>query len=192
MVKPVNHQRIDAFDFQPGRVLASKYEVVSRLGAGWEGEVYVLREIRTGIDRAAKFFFPHRNIKDKTANFYARKLHKLRGCPILIQYHTQEVISFRRMSITVLISEFVEGELLSRFLARQPGHKLSVFEAMHLLHLLASGVERIHQLGEYHGDLHDDNIIVVRQGISFNIKLIDMFHWGAPTPANILDDVFAP
>ncbi|MFV2067521.1 MAG: hypothetical protein ACC645_11120, partial [Pirellulales bacterium] len=61
MVKQVKSRRINAFDFRPGRVLAGKYEVVSRLGAGWEGEVYMLREMPTGIERAAKFFFPHRN-----------------------------------------------------------------------------------------------------------------------------------
>ena len=49
-------RRIEAFDFQPGRVLAGKYEVLSRLGAGWEGEVFKVREINMGIVRAAKFF----------------------------------------------------------------------------------------------------------------------------------------
>ena len=56
--KPV----ISSFDFQPGRSLAKKYEVLSKLGQGWEGEVYLLRETSTGIERAAKFFFPQRAI----------------------------------------------------------------------------------------------------------------------------------
>ena len=33
----------DSFDLQPGRVLARKFEVIRRLGAGWEGEVYLVR-----------------------------------------------------------------------------------------------------------------------------------------------------
>ncbi len=180
---------IDTFDFRPGRVLAGKYEVVGRLGAGWEGEVYLVRELATGIERAAKLFFPHRNERGKTAVFYAKKLHKLRQCPILIQYHTQEIITYRQIPITILVSEFVEGDLLSRYLARQPGKRLSPFEGLHLLHALASGVEPIHQLHDYHGDLHDDNIIIRRQGISYDVKLVDMFHWGAPKPENMRDDV---
>ncbi len=184
-----NRRRIVAFDFRPGAVLAGKYEVVSRLGSGWEGEVYLLRETPTGIERAAKFFFPHRNLGGKTAIFYAKKLHKLRHCPILVQYHTQETIRYHGMPITFLVSEYVEGVLLSRYLAQQSGRRLTVFEGLHLLHVLAAGVERIHHLHEYHGDLHDDNVFVRRRGIAFDVKLVDMFHWGASKPENIRDDV---
>lgn len=55
----------DSFNLQPGRILAKKYEVIAKLGAGWEGEVYRIRELNTGIERAAKLFFPDRNIKNK-------------------------------------------------------------------------------------------------------------------------------
>lgn len=181
--------RIDSFNFYPGRLLLRKYEVVSRLGAGWEGEVFKVREKATGIERAAKFFFPHRNLKDKAASFYAQKLHKLRHCPILIQYHTQELINYRGIPVTFLVSDFVEGELLSEFLKRQRGGRLTPFEGLHLLHGLASGMECVHQLGDYHGDLHSDNIIVNRYGIGFDVKLLDMFHWGAPKASNIHHDV---
>ena len=47
---------IESFDFPVGRVLARKYEVVSRLGVGWEGEVYRLRETRTEIERRRSSF----------------------------------------------------------------------------------------------------------------------------------------
>ena len=181
--------RISSFDFHPGRVLVKKYEVLSRLGAGWEGEVFKVKELRTDIERAAKFFFPQRNPKDRAAIFYATKLHKLRHCPILIQYHTQETMTYRGLPITFLVSDFVEGELLSGYLNRQRGKRLPVFEGLHLLHALASGMECIHQSGDYHGDLHSDNIIVNRYGIGFDVRLLDMFHWGAPKPANIHYDV---
>ncbi len=180
---------IDTFGLYPGRVLARKYEVVSLLGTGWEGEVYKVRELATGIERAAKFFFPQRNPRDRTVNFYAKKLHKLRDCPILIQYHTQEQIVFHRKPLTFLVSDYVEGELLSVFLARQTGKRLPVFQGLHLLHTLASGIAMIHNQREYHGDLHTDNIIVRRHGLGFEVKLIDMLHWGAPKPENIHDDV---
>ncbi|MEK7323232.1 MAG: protein kinase [Pseudomonadota bacterium] len=181
--------RIDAFDFPPGKVLRGHYEIVQHLGAGWEGEVYLIRERATGIERTAKFFFPHRNQRDKAAVFYAKKLHKLRQCPIVIQYYTQDSILYRGVPITFLVSEFVEGELLSAFLARQPRKRLSPFQAVHLLHALAMGMEAIHQLGEYHGDLHSDNVIVQRYGLGFELKLLDMFHWGASSPRHIHDDV---
>jgi len=180
---------IDAFDFSPGLVLLGKYEIVSFLGAGWEGEVYLIRELPTGIERTAKFFFPQRNVRDRAARFYAKKLHKLRYCPLVIHYHTQEKIAYRGVRVTFLVSDYVEGELLSDFLKRQPGHRLTPFPALHLLHTLAGGLEHIHEMGEYHGDLHPENIIVKRYGLGFELQLLDMFYWQAARRDNIQQDV---
>ncbi len=180
---------INKFALEPGTVVARKYQVVAFLGAGWEGEVYLVRELATGIDRTAKIFFPHRNVRDRALKFYARKLHKLRQCPIVIQYHTQDSFVYRGRAISFLVSDYVEGELLTEFLKRQPGKRLSPFQGLHLLHALASGIECIHATGDYHGDLHSDNIIVQRHGLGFDLKLLDMFHWGAPRAENIHHDV---
>lgn len=180
---------IRSFDFEPGQVLAGKYEVVSRLGAGWEGEVYLLLERQTGIERAGKVFYPQRNQRDRAALFYAKKLHKLRHCPILIQYHGHETIRVRGHAVTLLVSDYVEGELLTEFLKRQPFSRLSVFEGLHLLHDLVEGVEMIHHAGEYHGDLHGGNVILRRQGLSFDCKLLDFFQWRAPRQENMQDDI---
>lgn len=181
--------RVDSFDLDPGRILAGKYEVMFRLGVGWEGEVYLVRETGTGIVRAAKVFFPQRNPGDRTARFYARKLHKLRQCAIVIQYHGRETFVHHRQPVTFLVSEYVEGELLSEFLARQAGGRLSPFAAVHLLHALACGIEDIHRMREYHGDLHVGNVMVRRFGLGFDLKLLDMFHWETPRPENIREDV---
>jgi tRNA A-37 threonylcarbamoyl transferase component Bud32 len=180
---------IDSFDIRPGRILARKYEVIKPIGGGWEGEVFLVREHPTDIERAVKLFYPQRNPGDRTANFNARKLHKLRHCPIAIQYHTRETITYRGTPITLLVSEFVEGELLSSFLRRQPGRRLTPFQGLHLLHALTTGIECIHQMKEYHGDLHTDNIMIRRYGLGFDLKLLDFYHWGAPRPENIHEDV---
>jgi len=174
------------FNLKEGYVIAGKYEVLEKLGSGWEGEVYRVKEKTIGVERAAKVFYPRGT---RAPKFYARKLHKLRHCPILIQYHTGETIKLDGGKVSVLISEYVEGEILASFVRRQPGRRLPPFEGLHLLHELARGVEEIHRVREYHGDLHDDNIIVRRKGLSFNVKVVDMFDWGTPTAENIRDDV---
>ena len=189
MATPRRNNKIDAFNFLPGRVIGGKYVVEAKLGGGWEGEVYRVVETKTGIRRAAKLFYPHRNEKDKAVTFYARKLDRLRNCHIVIQYFHSETLRHRNTPITCLISELVEGELLSRFIARQRGKRLPPFEALHLLFTLARGVEDIHAAREYHGDLHEDNVLVSRTGILFDIKLVDFYHWGAPTRAHMRDDV---
>lgn len=189
MPKTTKRLDIDSFDFQPGRVLAKKFEVVSKLGEGWEGEVYLVLEKLTNIERAAKFFYPQRNPNNRAFKFYAQKLHKLRHCPILIQYFTQDTIMYRGVPITFLVSDYIEGELLSAFINRQPGKRLTAFQALHLLHALAKGIETIHHMREYHGDLHTDNIIISRFGLSYELKLIDMYYWGAAKYENIRHDV---
>jgi serine/threonine protein kinase len=177
------------FNLREGHLIAGKYEVLEKLGSGWEGEVYRVREKTIGVERAAKLFYPRGDERNRATRFYARKLHKLRHCPILIQYHTGERIEIKGTKVNVLISEFVEGEILTSFVRRQPGRRLTPFEGLHLLHELALGVEQIHRAREYHGDLHDDNIIVRRKGLSFNVKVVDMYNWGAPAAENIRDDV---
>ncbi len=180
---------IESFGLRQGRQLARKYRVGELLGKGWEGEVYHVTEIATGVERAAKLFFPHRNPRNKAVTFYAKKLDKLRNCPIVIRYHTQETFRCKGADITFLVSDYVQGDLLTDLLARQRGKRLQCFEAMHLLYALASGVEAIHRIGEYHGDLHSDNVIVNRRGLRFDVKLVDMFQWGRPTKAHFEDDV---
>lgn len=177
------------FNFLPGKSVAGKYVVERLLGTGWEGEVYAIAERNTGIRRAAKFYYPHRDPVGKAAITYARKLDALRHCPILMQYHHQEVTYVKRRKVVVVISELVEGQKLSEFLKDQPGGRLSTFEALHVFYTLAKGISPIHARGEYHGDIHDDNIMVRRQGISFEVKLLDFFDLGKPTRAKIQKDV---
>ncbi|MHC4949009.1 MAG: protein kinase domain-containing protein [Planctomycetota bacterium] len=182
-------RRIDSFDLAPGRRIAGKYVVDSMLGRGWEGEVYKVVESKTDVTRAAKVFFPHRNERDRAVTFYARKLERLRRCDIVIHYIHTESIRLRGVPVTCLISEYVEGELLEDFVARQRGRRLAPFAALHLLYALATGLEQIHRVKEYHGDIHPGNILIRRQGIFFDVKLVDFYHWGAATAAHIREDV---
>ncbi len=181
--------RIDTFALQPGRKIGKGYVVDSRLGSGWEGEVYRVVEQRTGAFRAAKLFFPQRNLNDRALDFYATKLENLSVCPLLIRYHHLESMRFRGQEVTVLISEYVEGKILSNLIEQQRGKRLPEFEALHLLYALISGLEEIHLLGDYHGDLHTDNLIVQRRGVHYEVKVVDLLDLGRPTKAKIKKDV---
>lgn len=184
-----NRGKIQSFDLKPGRVIGGKYVVDGLLGGGWEGEVYRVTETRTGAKRAAKLFFPHRNEKDRAVTFYAKKLERLRNCPIVIHYHHSETIRVKGQPITCLISEYVEGILLANLIALQRGKRMTAFKALHVTYALAKGLEDIHRAREYHGDLHEGNVIVNRQGIFFEVKLVDFYHWGAFTAVHRREDV---
>lgn len=187
---PTRNDRIDSFDLHHGRVLAGKYVVERKLGGGLEGEAYEVTERRTGVRRAAKLFFPQENVRDKAVQFHAKKLDRLTPCSVVVQYHHIETITFKRQPVTCLISQFVEGQLLEDLVASQPGKRMTPFEAMHLLYALAMGVEEIHDLKEYHGDLHDNNILVVRRGVNFDVKIVDLYDRGRASSQQIQADVF--
>lgn len=171
-------------------MLLGKYRVVRKLGGGWEGEVFRVKEVMTGVDRAAKFFFPQRNENNRALKFYARKLHKLRHCPVVIQYVTQESMEYEGQPVTFLVSEFAEGQVLTDLLKEQPGKRLTPFEALHVLHALAAGMATVHQLRESHGDLHTKNVMVRRHGLTFEVKVIDFFQWDGGKPDQYQDDVY--
>ena len=182
-------KRIESFNFKEGTVIQDKFIIGKKIGNGWESEVYRVKEKITGIERAAKFFYPHRNCGNKAAKFHATKLFKLKNCSILIQYISAGIVEVQNHEVTYLISDYVEGEVLEDFLNRQPGKKISPFQGVHLLHAMAKGLEEIHRNKEYHGDLHSGNIIVQRHGLGFELKILDLYHWGKPSKENYQHDL---
>ena len=178
------------YDLKKGKLLGRSYRVLDFIGNGWEGEVYKVEERCTGIVRAAKLFYRRKNNGDTPHIHYAQKLNKLRSCPIIMQYHFQDVIYLGKKKVDFLVSDFVDGEVLSDYIARQKGKRLIPFEALHLLYAVTLGVEHIHFLGDYHGDIHSDNIIIKKKGLGFSVHLIDFLHLGRPTKDKIQQDVY--
>lgn len=178
------------YDLKNGKALGRNYRVLDFIGNGWEGEVYKVEERKTGIVRAAKLFYRRRSNVESPHIHYAKKLFKLRSCPIIIQYHFQDVVNIDQKKVDFLVSDFVDGEVLSNYIYRQRGKCLLPFEALHLMYALVQGVEQIHFLGEYHGDIHSDNIIIKKRGLGFEVHLIDFLHLGKPTKAKIQQDVY--
>lgn len=187
--KPISSQFIYGFNFKKGDVISGRYKVVELIGKGTEGEVYKVTELFTHKERAAKFFFPQRNIRFETSIRYAKKLDKLKDCPLVMDYVMHDVIEFQEQKVGCLVSEYIHGELLSHFIKRQKQSKVGVFPATHLLYTMLLGIEAIHQNGEYHGDLHVDNIIIRRIGLEFDLKVFDFHHWGDSKKDNREEDV---
>ncbi len=181
--------KIDSFSLNKGKVIANRFTVVDLLGAGYEGEVYRVLESHTNKERAIKLFFPHRNPKFKISTRYAKKLDKLRDSPIVMDYLSHEILRIKGHRVACLASEFIEGQLLGHFIDRQRQKKLGIFPAIHLLYSVVLGVESIHLEGEYHGDLHTDNIIIKRFGLEFDLKIIDLHHWGDSKKDNRDEDI---
>jgi hypothetical protein len=182
-------RRISTFNLQPGRRIGNGYEVEHRLGGGTEGEVYRIRERRTGILRAAKLFFPHSDPGGRMPARQARKLEALRDCPIIMQYFHIEEVRIGPVRTTAMISAYSPGLPLQEWVDLHRRGRVRPFVAMIILHRLALGLEDIHDRGQYHADVHTENILIRPTGIDFELKLIDFYDWGRPSRAKQQNDI---
>jgi len=178
------------FGLNRGDRLTWRYEVIERLGAGTEGEVYKIRERATGLFRAAKLYYKNR-YSGRTAVRYARKLDALKDCDIVVKYlHTEEVRIGDRF-IDCLISEYFDGGSLEDLAATYRGKRIPAFEALNLIYELTKGVAEIHARKEFHGDLHAGNIFVERRGVAFHLRTIDFHEWGRSPAEERRADILA-
>lgn len=182
------------FDLPPGTLLGSnRYRVQRLLGRGWEGEVYKVVEQVARAERTAKLFYPERNERNRTVRRYARQLERLRGSGLVMQYHHSERIDLEEELVTMMVGDYFEGVTLAELPRGRRGRQLQVFEALHVLYGLVRGLERIHAVGLYHGDLHAANVLVRRVGVRFELCVVDFFHRGptrrAEQHTDILDAV---
>jgi serine/threonine protein kinase len=178
-----------AIHLQPGRKLGSRYRVESLIGQGSEGMVYSVIDITTGIRRAAKVFRPHADRRGRLSTRHAQKLNRLRYCDIVLQYLHSETVRVRGETHTALVSELCEGVPLQTFIEKQPGKRLSTFMALCMFQALVEGLDEVHHAGEYHADVHAENIMVQPRGVGFEIKLIDFYEWGKATKAKQQQDI---
>jgi len=91
--------------------------------------------------------------------------------------------------VTCLISDFVDGVLLSDYVESHPGKRLHPFKALHVIYPIVFGLEQIHAANEYHGDLHEQNILIRPYGIFFEIKIVDFFDHGRSSRDHRRDDI---
>lgn len=168
----------DPFDLQPGRKIGPHYQVVQILGEGSEGKVYQVVDPETKIYRAAKLYLSSHDPKSKTVTWHAQKLHRLRRCEIVLRYHHKEMIHGGKRSVLCLISDFCGGIPLEKWIAQQKRKRLHPFVALRVLYELVRGLEEVHAFGEYHGDVHSQNILLQQVGVHFDVKLVDFYSWG--------------
>src|SRR6187402_791072 len=150
------------------------YEVVAKLGEGGMGVVYRARDTNLGRDVALKIL-PEAVAADseRLARFEreARTLASLNHPQIAAIYGIE-----RQGQTRALVMEFVDGEDLSRTIARGP---LPVADVIDVAGQMAAALESAHELGIVHRDLKPAN--VMRRGDG-TVKILDFGLAKAVTP----------
>jgi eukaryotic-like serine/threonine-protein kinase len=131
----------------PGNILQARYEIRQLLGQGGFGAVYRAYDMRLKKDVAIKEIFDHSPDAERQFEFEAQLLAGLRH-PVLptVSDHFVEADG------QYLVMDYVPGEHLGEYLARQPGGRLSEGAALALMGPILGALEYLHR------DIKPDNI----------------------------------
>ncbi|MDC3959999.1 serine/threonine-protein kinase [Polyangium jinanense] len=140
-----------------GRVLAGRYEIQGRLGAGGMGAVYRAHDRELDEDVALKMVLPERLDEPKTlARFraevkIARKITHPNVCRVFDLAEDEGLL--------FLTMELVEGSTLRELVAAGP---IDPARALDLFQQVTDGVAAAHEKGIVHRDLKPENVLLRR------------------------------
>jgi serine/threonine-protein kinase len=150
---------------EPGASLGH-YEIVSVLGAGAMGEVYVAKDPRLGREVAIKVLPQHLSKDPDSLQRFEREAKVLAALshPSILVIHdfgTESGLSFAVM-------ELLQGETLrTRLLNNGP---IAWIQAVEMGTAIAEGLEAAHSKGVIHRDLKPENIFLTTLG---GVKILD-------------------
>jgi serine/threonine protein kinase len=163
-----------------GTVIASRYEVLSRLGRGGMGTVYKVRDTALNVAVALKILRPDiaRSVSSVERRFRAEfKLARRVTHPNVCRLYDY----IEDGDLKCISMELIEGTQL-RQLARE--RSLSRAVAHDYALQIAAGLTAIHEAGIVHRDLKTANIMVDQAGV---LKLMD-FGIARPMQGNVTRD----
>ena len=150
--------------FSTGKVI-SHYRIMSRLGAGGMGEVYLAEDLRLGRKVALKLLpAQYMRDEDRVRRFEqeARAASALNHPNILTIYEIGQA-----GGVHFIVTEFIEGGTLRQRLARGP---LPLSETLEVAIQAASALNAAHEAGIVHRDVKPENIMLRPDGY---VKVLD-------------------
>jgi eukaryotic-like serine/threonine-protein kinase len=145
-------------------LLDGRYRVLSRLGAGGMGTVWLAEDERLGRRVAVKRL--HADSPEETARRFEReaRLGAMLNHPNLVAVYD----TFSDGEDVLIVMEYVEGPNLATELRGGPMPKDRAF---HILHGVAAALDHSHGLGVVHRDVKPANILLGADGV---VKLADL------------------
>jgi len=143
----------------------SHYRIVSKIGAGGMGEVYLAQDTKLGRKVALKILpadvAAH---QDRMKRFVqeAKSASALNHPNIITIYEIEQIDS-----VNFIATEFIDGETLRQRLKNGP---LKLGEVLDVAAQIASALSTAHAAGIVHRDIKPENIMLRRDGI---VKLLD-------------------
>lgn len=156
-------------DSPENRLLAGRYQLVSKLGQGGMGSVWCAHDRHLRIQVAIKLLDADIvDDEDARARFQREALSAAQLRSTHIVHITDHGIDGHTPFIAM---ELLEGESLAARLRRQ--NKLSLAETVQILSQVARALTVAHSRGIAHRDLKPDNVFIVREGDIEIVKVLD-------------------
>src|SRR5215510_10103110 len=142
-----------------------RYEIISPIGAGGMGQVYLARDTRLERKVALKLLLDERTKDDQRVLRFeqeARAASALNHPNIITIYEIGD-----SGSTHFIATEFIEGLTLRKILAEG---KMPVIAALDVAIQVASALSAAHEAGIIHRDIKPENVMLRRDGI---VKVLD-------------------
>jgi hypothetical protein len=142
-------------------------KVIDRLGSGAFGEVWSAEDENKRLFAVKFFGGATSDASQRSALAHANALIRVRH-PGVVRVHAITPVEHPDAGIQLaLVMEYITGTTLNKL--HEP---ISTERAMAAIHMIAGGLQAIHDEGLVHGDLHSGNVFITPSGA----RLIDLFH----------------
>jgi serine/threonine-protein kinase len=137
--------------------LIGKYRILSSLGSGGFGSVYLAED--TWIDKKVALKVPHKQHLDFTEMLKEPRLLASMSHPNIVTVLTAEKLQ----DVFFIVMEYVAGETLEHIIASDGA--LDVSRALDFTCQICNAVDHAHRAGILHRDLRPGNMLVSEKGV---------------------------
>jgi serine/threonine protein kinase/Tol biopolymer transport system component len=150
----------------------SAYQLLSPLGRGGMGEVYLALDTRLGRKVAVKLLPAAFTTDADRAQRFALEARAASALnhPNIITVHEIGEAATENGSLRYIVTEYVEGETLRQRMESLPGRRMKPLEAIDIAIQIAAALSAAHDAGITHRDIKPENVMIRRDGI---VKVLD-------------------
>ncbi|HEY2855679.1 MAG TPA: serine/threonine-protein kinase [Gemmatimonadaceae bacterium] len=142
-----------------GQMVADRYQILSLIGEGGMGRVYLAEHVRMGRKSAVKVINP---ALATTADAISRFNREAANACKINHPNVAQVYDFGEMAdgTLYLAMEYIDGETLDAIIAREG--PLPILRSARITKQVADALAAAHHLGIVHRDLKPENVMVAR------------------------------
>ncbi len=144
------------------------YRILSLLGRGGMGEVWLAQDTRLGRRTAVKLLpseFTNQPERVRRFEQEARAASALNHPNIVTIYEIGEVDGRK-----FIVTEYVEGDTLRQRMSKAPERRLRLNEALEIAAQVAAALQAAHEAGITHRDIKPENVMSRKDGL---VKVLD-------------------